>query len=329
MAESLNPTTLVNMVDPEVMAPMISAQLPTFLVFANLAPIDNSLEGRPGSKITVPRFLYSGDAKNVAEGEAINYDKLETGTSELTITKIGKGISITDEALLSGLGDPVAEGRRQIAMAIAAKIDTDVLNTALEARLTIPEPAALDASLIDSIENAFDSDDSQYAYESDASNSAGVLLMNPADMRKLRAAIVKTDAGDWTRQTELGDNVLVSGAIGRVLGWEIKTAKKIPVGTQIAIKAGALRTYLKRGLNAESGRDMDRKITKFNADQIYGVSIYDDTKLLVVGATDEVAGNEAQDAAKKPTSPRGSRRAKSIVETATDPDTGDGTDSGK
>ncbi|WP_179395049.1 N4-gp56 family major capsid protein [Lacticaseibacillus absianus] len=311
----INPTTASQMIDPEVMGAIISAELPKRLAFRQLAPVDETLEGRPGDTVTVPRFNYTGDAKDVAEGEAIQYDQLTTGTTQLTIKKAAKGLSFTDESTLIGYGDPVGEGRKQITNGIAAKMDYDALNAALDARLKIAEPATLDVSLIDAIENTFDDDNSPYKVEDQASASAGVLFMNPKDMRTLRAAIMKTESGDWTRQTDLGDSVLVSGSIGRVLGWEIQTSKKLPVGTQLAIKPGALRTYMKRGVNAESGRDMDRKLTKFNADAIYGVAIYDDTKILVIGDNSEVAGDGAQDPAVKPTSPRGSKRVKSTKDT--------------
>lgn len=41
---------------------------------------------------------------------------------------------------------------------------------------------------------------------------------------------------------------------------------------------------------SEKGRDMDHKITKFNADEHYGVAIYDDTKLLVINPFDVEGG---------------------------------------
>ena len=61
------------------------------------------------------------------------------------------------------------------------------------------------------------------------------------------------------------------------------------VGTVLAVKPGALRIYMKRGLLPEKGRDMDNKLTKFNADQHYGVAIYDDTKLLMVNPSTATA----------------------------------------
>lgn len=277
MAEATNTATyLENLINPEVMADMISAQLPQMIRFTPIAPIDSTLEGQPGSEVTVPRFKYIGDAEDVAEGAAIDYSQLTTDTDKFTIKKAGKGVKITDEAALSGYGDPVGEAQKQITMSIAAKMDNDVLAAAKKARLTLPK-TAINLDLIDAIEAAFNDDSSDRAYEDDASTT-GVLFMNPKDVSKLR----KAAASDWTRATDLGDSLLISGVFGELLGWQIVRTKKMEVGTVLAVKPGALRIYMKRGLLPEKGRDMDNKLTKFNADQHYGVAIYDDTKLLMV-----------------------------------------------
>lgn len=284
MAEATNTATyLENLINPEVMADMISAQLPQMIRFKPIAPIDSTLEGQPGSEVTVPRFKYIGDAEDVAEGAAIDYSQLTTDTDKFTIKKAGKGVKITDEAALSGYGDPVGEAQKQITMSIAAKMDNDVLAAAKKARLTLPK-TAINLDLIDAIEAAFNDDSSDRAYEDDASTT-GVLFMNPKDVSKLR----KAAASDWTRATDLGDSLLISGVFGELLGWQIVRTKKMEVGTVLAVKPGALRIYMKRGLLPEKGRDMDNKLTKFNADQHYGVAIYDDTKLLMVNPSTATA----------------------------------------
>ena len=64
-------TKLTNLINPEVMAPMISAKLPKKIKFSPIAKIDDTLAGQPGNTITVPKYAYIGDAEDVAEGVAM------------------------------------------------------------------------------------------------------------------------------------------------------------------------------------------------------------------------------------------------------------------
>lgn len=271
-----NTTTMANMVNPEVMADMISADLPKAIRFTAIAPIDTKLEGQPGNTVTVPRFKYIGDAKDFSEGESIDYSQLTTDTDQFTIKKAGIGVKFTDEAMMSGYGNPAQEGQRQVTMSIASKIDNDTIATAMKARLSLTADVTK-IDLIDSIEATFNDDTDERATE-DSAPVTGVLFLNPKDVNKLRKA-----AGlDWTRATALGDSMLISGTFGELLGWQIVRTKKMNEGTGLAIKPGAMRTYMKRNVLAESARDIDNKLTRFNADVHYGVAIYDDTKLLAI-----------------------------------------------
>lgn len=263
-------TRLQNLIDPEVLAAMISAQLPKAIKFSGIAPVDSTLQGQPGSTITVPKYKYIGDAEDVAEGAPIQYEALETDSEQYTIKKAGKGVKITDEAVLSGYGDPVGEAQRQIRMSIASKIDNDIVETALTAQLVVNHDINID--LIDALETAFiDAPDN---FEN--VDTTGVLFLSYKDAAKLR----KEAAQNWTRTSDLGDRILVSGAFGELLGWEIVRSMKIEDGHGFAVKSGALKTFLKRGLLAETGRDMDHKLTKFNADQHYSVALVDESRIV-------------------------------------------------
>ena len=278
-------TKLENMIDPEVMGAMIQAELPQALKFTGIAQLDTTLQGRPGDEITVPSYKYIGDAVDVAEGAAIDYDLLETTTRKLGIKKAAKGVELTDESVLSGYGDPVGEAQRQVRMALASKIDNDVLAAALEAPLTLAD-AKIDMDLIDKIEATFV--DAPDAIEGQATDQMGTLFLSYKDAAKLR----KAAADNWTRASQLGDNILVSGAFGELLGWEIVRSKKVEDGQFVAVKPGALKIYLKRELLAESARDIDHKQTKFNADQHYGVAI--DNDALIVRSADAPSKSEGE-----------------------------------
>lgn len=278
-------TKLENMIDPEVMGAMIQAELPQALKFTGIAQLDTTLQGRPGDEITVPSYKYIGDAVDVAEGSAIDYDLLETTTRKIGIKKAAKGVELTDESVLSGYGDPVGEAQRQVRMALASKIDNDVLAAALEAPLTLAN-ADIDMDLIDKIEATFV--DAPDAIEGQTTDQMGTLFLSYKDAAKLR----KAAADNWTRASQLGDNILVSGAFGELLGWEIVRSKKVEDGQFVAVKPGALKIYLKRELLAESARDIDHKQTKFNADQHYGVAI--DNDALIVRSADAPSKSEGE-----------------------------------
>lgn len=267
-------TMLAQMIDPEVMAQMISAQLPKAIKFSGIAPVDTTLEGRPSTTITIPKFKYIGDAKDVAEGAAIDYTLLETTSDQYTIKKAGKGVKLTDEAVLSGYGDPVGEAQKQVRMAIASKVDNDIVAAAKGTTLSVAH--AIDIDLIDQLEATFE--DAPDAIEEEDAGTVGVLFLSYKDTAKLR----KAAGSDWTKASDLGDNILISGAFGELLGWEIVRSKKIAEGEGLAVKTGALKTFLKRSVLAEKERDIDHKLTKFNADQHYVVALVDETKCIKI-----------------------------------------------
>src|SRR5699024_8452427 len=106
-------------------------------------------------------------------------------TEDFTIKKAGKGVEITDEAVLSGYGDPIGEAGKQLLMAIANKVDNDVL-AALDT--TTLEYTAGTAWNLDTISGAMD-------IFNDEDDEPMVLILNPKDASKLRKAV----ASDWER----------------------------------------------------------------------------------------------------------------------------------
>lgn len=268
-------TQLAQMIDPEVMAQMLQAQLPQAVRFSAIAPIDTTLQGQAGDTVTVPRYKYIGDAEDVAEGAAISYNQLTTATQKITIKKAGIGVKLTDEAVLSGYGDPAGEATRQIRMSIGSKVDNDILATAKTAKLVVQH--AIDLDLIDQVSAQLIDNTSDFNYEDDDTQT-GVLFLNHKDADALR----KLAANNWTRATELGDQILVKGTFGELLGWQIVCTRKLAVGYGLAVLPGAMKTYLKRDVNLETQRDIDHKLTKVNADKIYGVAIMNDAKIVQI-----------------------------------------------
>ncbi|MCG2562251.1 N4-gp56 family major capsid protein [Staphylococcus epidermidis] len=260
-------TTKSTQIVPEVLKPMMQAELDKKLRFAQFADIDSTLVGQPGDTLTFPAFVYSGDATVVPEGQKIPVDKIETNRREAKIHKIGKGTDITDEALLSGYGDPQGEAVRQHGLAIANKVDNDVLEALRGTKLTV----SADIGTLAGLEAAIDTFD-------DEDLEPMVLFINPKDAGKLRSSA----SDNFTRATELGDNIIVKGAFGEALGAIIVRSKKLDEGEAILAKRGAVKLITKRDFFLETDRDPSTKTTALYSDKHYVAYLYDESKAVKV-----------------------------------------------
>ncbi len=274
-------TKIAQMVNPEVMADMVSAKLPKMIKFTPLAYVERELVGQPGNTLTVPKWEYSGDAKDIEEGVAIEPDQLTTKKSTMTIKKAGKGIELTDEAVLSGLGDPIGQATHQIALAIANKVDNDLVEEAKKATQFVAEAPTTGDALDKALAVFADEEDARY-----------VALINPEDAIALR----KDTAKEWVRGSEIGANIVVSGTFGEAHGVQIVRSKKVEKGKGFLVKVSAVDTdtddvakygafviNLKRDVAIETDRDILKKTTVITGDEHYGVYLYDPTKVVKFG----------------------------------------------
>ncbi|VSL97626.1 MHP [Streptococcus pneumoniae] len=274
-------TKLATMVNPEVMADMVSAKLPKLIKFTPLAYVETALQGQPGNTLTVPAWEYAGDATEVGEGQAISPDQLTTKKTTMTIKKAAKGYEITDEALLSGLGDPLGQATYQLGLAIANKIDDDLVAVAKTATQHITETPTTLAAIDKALEIFEDEEDARY-----------VAIINPKDAIKLKTDVAK----EWTKGSELGADMVVSGTFGEVAGVQIVRSKKVDEGKGFIVKVSPSQTQtddankygefvimLKRDVAIETDRDILKKTTVITGDEHYGVYLYDPTRVVKFG----------------------------------------------
>ena len=274
-------TKIAQLVNPEVLADMVSAKLPKMIKFTPLAYVERELVGQPGNTVTVAKWVYSGDAKDITEGEAIVPDQLTTDKSTMTIKKAGKGVEVTDEALLSGYGDPLGQAAHQISLAIANKVDNDLVVEAKKATQYVDDAPTTGAALDKALAVFEDEEDARY-----------VALVNPQDAIALRADTVK----EWVRGSEIGANIVISGTFGETHGVQIVRSKKVEKGKGFLVKVSAVETdtddvakygafviNLKRDVAVETDRDILKKTTVITGDEHYGVYLYDPTKVVKFG----------------------------------------------
>lgn len=273
-------TKLAQMIDPEVMAPMISAKLEKAIVALPFARVDTTLVGQPGSKITVPKYKYIGDAEDLAEGVTADKTKLETTSAEYEIKKAVKQVELTDEAVLSGYGNPVGETNNQLAMAIRSKIDNDVMDELKKARLTFNAVGNISYNNIVDAIDLFGEEE----------NVEKVMFIHPKQVSQLR----KDE--NFISKEKYGNNVMMNGEIGIVANARIVPTKKaineagtyflnpiveIRPETQTGDETSAVTIYMKRGINLETQRELGNYTTLIGADQHYVASLTDETKVVV------------------------------------------------
>ena len=112
-------TMMNNMINPEVMGDMINAKIEALAKITPYAKVDTTLQGVPGDTKTVPSWNYIGDAEDVAEGAEVGLSTLTASQATFTIKKAMKAVGISQEAINSGLGNPVGQAEHQLAKAIA------------------------------------------------------------------------------------------------------------------------------------------------------------------------------------------------------------------
>ena len=258
-------TKMNAMINPEVLGAMVDGELEFALKFTNLATVDHTLVGRAGNTVSLPAYKMIGEAVDVAEGEAIPVEALATENENVTVKKAGKGVRITDEAILSGYGDPLGQASKQLAKAIASKVDSDVMACLEEIGVEMTINKELSAQTVSEALVKFGED----------LEGQKVLLISPAQLHAL-----KQDP-TWLSVQELGKEALVEGAIGQIHGCDVVISNRI-AGANYIVKPGAVSIFLKRETSLETERIPSIRATELTVDKHYTVHLADVTKAIKI-----------------------------------------------
>ena len=220
MAELTNVTTLVNgdVFDPQVVSDMINAKVEKKAVMKGYVKVNTDLQGVPGSEVTIPRWGYIGEAVDLVEGQPIDSTKMAFTTAQYGIKKIGKGVMLTDEAQLSGYGNPMGTATNQIAMSISEKLDNDRVEVLYESKNEVDASSAVIkyTAIVDGVDMFGEEEDSRK-----------VILIHSKQKTQLRKD------PDFTSADKFQAGVMVSGAIGRVAGCDVVVSNKVKLADGI------------------------------------------------------------------------------------------------
>lgn len=266
-------TTTNNLIIPEVVSSLIDGSLGDGVTLLPLAEQDDTLVGQPGDTLKFPVFSYIGKADVVAENGQIIPGQLTASMKSVTVHKYAKAISISDEARLSGYGDPVGEGSRQLAHALDHAVDDDLfqcLNDVGVARKYVS--GAISADTIADALTLFGEDP----------EGQKVLLTDAAGLAALRKD------PDFVGRGDMGEELVMHGAKGEVWGCEIVITNKVRDNARtreknyFIVKPGALRLVNKQGALVEIQREPE-----FMRDNIFASLhcvpyLYDESKVVAI-----------------------------------------------
>ena len=253
-------TQLSNMINPEVLGAFLETKLVDAIKLSPLAVVGTELQGRAGNTLTLPTWQYIGDAADLAEGDADTPVKLETQSREVKIKKASKSVEITDEALLSGYGNPADEIASQLLTSIASKVEADCF--AALATGTLKQVGAVNADTVADALVKFGEDLDEEMF----------LFINPADY----AAIRKNPNFAYVN----GQQMTIGGTVGFIFNCAVVVSNRVAATSAYIVKRGALGIELKRGVNVESDRDILRKTNVYSVDEHYVAYLRDDSKVI-------------------------------------------------
>ncbi len=267
MAETLT----TNLVVPEVIADLVETEYGARISLLPVTAQDDSLTGQPGDTLKFPAFRYIGAASEISENGLITASLLTSFAVPVTVKKYAKAVTLTDEARLSGVGDPVGEVARQLAHSIDHAVD-DALFAQLKdcpySRISII--TALSSNAVADALTLFGDD----------LDGDKILLVDPAGFATLRKD------SNYIRASDMGQRMIFSGVVGEIWGCQIVVSSKIAADATLKetryfiVKPGALRLVNKQGTFLEVKREAEYMRDTLFASKHCAAYLYDASKMI-------------------------------------------------
>ena len=277
-------TMMAQMINPEVMGDMINAKIEALAKLTPYAKVDTTLVGVPGDTKTVPSWNYIGDAEDVAEGAEVGLTQMTAASTTFTIKKAMKAVGITQEAINSGLGNPVGQAEHQLAKSIVGKVDNDLLDAALTATVSVDTGAIIGYEGVVSAVTKF---------EDEEDGIEKVMFISPKQEAQLLVDPMFLSADKFAA------GVAVNGSIGKIAGCWVKKSKKIkaksgvyncpiiklepdsPETEYTEDELPALTIFLKKDVSVDHEWFPKKQQHDITAAKYYGVAKTNDAKIVI------------------------------------------------
>ena len=283
-----------NVIIPEVMGEMINAKIEALAKLTPYAKVDTTLQGVAGDTKTIPSWNYIGDAEDVAEGNEVALTQMTASTKKFTIKKAMKAVGITEEARLSGLGDPIGQAEYQLAKSIIGKVDNDILTAVLATSVKVDNSTAVISyeGIINSVAK----------FEDEEDGIEKVMFISPKQEAQLLKDPLFLSADKFTA------GVAVNGAIGKIAGCWVKKSNKIKASGSKFVnpiiklqpdsseteytedELPAITILLKQDTKTDAEFIARKQLTEITVSKYYGVAVTNEAKVVLAEFAEAAAG---------------------------------------
>ncbi|HHU02760.1 MAG TPA: hypothetical protein GXZ91_06490 [Christensenellaceae bacterium] len=263
-------TETKHMIIPEVVSDIIESELGGRISLMPVTEKDNSLESLPGDTLKFPCFRYIGKAEQVDENGQVTAGLLSADTTEAKVKKYAKAVCITDEARLSGFGDPIGEAAKQLAYSIDHAVDEELFS--LLDNIPMQRKMAAEALTSDAVADAL----SLFGEELDGDKLLFTDAKGFAQLRK---------DPSYIRASDIGQRMICQGVVGEIWGCQIIISSRIRDSENslekqhFIVKPGALRLVNKRGTLLEVDREPDFMRSTLYASKHCACYLYDSARV--------------------------------------------------
>lgn len=227
---------------------------------------DYSLTANPGMKVKVHTYVGSGVAEDLARGEGnSNFFDAEYVENEYTVARTQGQIKWYDD---DEMNDPTL---------IDTKVQT--LAEGMVNNWTAKAIAEFDKTSVQSIMTDWglaNWADAIGKYSEKYEDQAGLFaIVNIKLVHVIRKAL-----GDYLKYTEA---YIRTGAIGDILGVPVYASKAVPEDMMYLATNEAVKAYIKKDVNVEQDRDIDKKENFVVASRYSVVALVDESKCIKCG----------------------------------------------
>jgi len=268
-------TQLNDLINPQVMADMIDAELDKQLKATNFYKIEKTLQGRAGDTITVPSWLYIGMAEDVPENAPVPLRQMKTESISYTVKKAALDVTLTDESVLSGYGDPVGQTNKQLRMSIQDRMEQDGIELLQGITPTTGHVLTLTSGAI-TYEDVVDALGMMEQY-SEEQGIVSYLMVNSETAKTIRKSPQFIEL-----PSPLRDQVLLTGVIGSISGASIVISNRLTDKEAYILTPQCLTAFMKRDINLITQYEMEYRRTRIGVDCHYVIALEDFDRVVAI-----------------------------------------------